>query len=170
MRAYDFETQLAVEDTYAQLAQQALERFFPGANVVRNASGATEQQFNGEDYLVTHRNGRTYTVDAKADTYEPNNLVIECWHHYDSGRESRLGWAHLDTTNDYVLYQFVKHGISYLLPKERLTEALRAYQDEWLKEFRVAKCSNGTYRTHSILVPATYIESLFGSLCKIVSD
>lgn len=163
---YDFADSLKVEQRYEHLAQQSLEYFFPGSVIMRNDGGATREQFNGEDYSIILPNGKQITVDVKADTNPTTNMVIEFWNLHHDGRPPTPGWALKPTTNDYILYQFVKHGVSYLLDKHRLMVAANQLLSTWRQDYRRISIPNRTFDTTSLLIPTSVIENLFGTFNK----
>ena len=166
MQQHDFAASLKVEETNAHLAEEALRHFFPTGTITRTPSGPNAAQFNGEDYKILLPSGKALTVDAKADTYDTGNMVIEYWNIHDDGRTPTPGWAIKETTNDYILYQFVNTGTSYLLDKQRLLVLANQHQRTWCKRHRITKCRNKTFTTSNILLPLTEVDTLFGTASK----
>lgn len=125
-----------------------------GYEVVKAATMV--EQKRGIDLRAT-RDGKTYTVEVKRDTWtaKTGNVAVEYWSDAD---KRRPGWARYCEA-DFLFY--IAHPTHmHIIPLERILTPLRANSertivDEWIEcgEYRIIQPENRGWQSECVLVP-----------------
>lgn len=119
----------------------AFERAFPGAvSIAQVASGPSQAQKLGIDYVVTLSSGRSQNIDAKArPSWDKRDVALEVEHvHRGSGR-SEPGWMEKELQIDYLAYGLVKLHLVYVLPWPMLRRAWLHFREPWIAKAKARR-------------------------------
>lgn len=147
-RIYDMRQQLQ----QGEAAERFIDSMFCEEFEIRPAS--RDEQRQGIDRIYKRRkDGRELKIEYKADktAASTNNAFVETVSVDTAGKP---GWAY-SCQADYILYYIVGVGPLYVLRPRDIRDKL----EEWSK-YPSRQISNGTYKTHGILVPLEEFEEL----------
>lgn len=152
---YDFRTQLNA----GKQIEQSLDTYFSKWYLISNVDLETEKNQGIDRLFVSKVDGKTQSVEYKADfkAFSTQNIYVELSVNSDSGYQKN-GWA-THTQADIILYSIVNSSEVvkiFVLQPSVIVNLL----DNWKGQYRNVTCQNKGYHSIGILVPTNVIEKV----------
>lgn len=145
-----------------QKHERFLDRHYKDRFRIRPAS-REEERIGIDRHFTDRRNGRTYTIQYKADSTAAStgNAFVETVS-VSTGTTGKPGWAY-SCQADFIVYYVVGKGPAYVIRPEEIRKRLSA----WKRQYEAREVPNNGYHTVGLLVPLDEFERIAYAISDI---
>lgn len=125
---YEFKKSLKV----GKQGEEIIEKYLSSMSNVSNVKCVTDNKDYWEqdiDFIVTMKNGKTFTIEVKTDTYKTNNIYYET----KSCIEKNTVGCFEKTKADFIFYYFINKDILYIFK----TKTFRAWVNKQIDFYNI---------------------------------